>query len=619
MADRVLQGRKGKPNPAGALDALYLLDGDGRLGPIARLDGALPPASLAPGTVRRLRLFHFNDLHHHLTLTGKPGGDVPVLAQIVHRYRQARAAAGDDEIVLLVSGGDDHTGTALDELLGWQADELIVDPAYAAYSAAGVDAATMGNHELDRGAAVLRAGIRASARFPVLSGNLYGSRHLEPGADYHPAVIAVAKGLRIGLLGLITPVDTRTHSAGDPDLSVASPLAVLANLLPSLAAATDFVVIMSHCGYGADSNLDGKAGAARYLAEGDIAIARAAARLSDRPMLVLGGHTHTVLNADGLAPDSIVGGVPIVQAGGMGSHVGEVDATLRVGMPRGRATIDARLHRLATYPGEGRHDAGFEAETIAPLLAQVRTRLDEVVAQCDGGDDVSLETTLRLRYAGECALANFITDAMVSRSAELPGGPAEIAIVNSTAIGAGLMPHAPVTFRHWYGVIPFADCLQFARLSGADLMAVIANNAARIVRPEELAPGQSVDVRGYVSRGFLHFSGGVRYAIRLGHSAVEASVETATAFGKPLAAQQDRQFRVLFTNYLGGGGYGESWNGALIGGGVEGRIPSLDLRPFALGDTGLVFRNEMLAHLRAVGRIGPATGARLDGRLAILP
>ncbi|MCC7049990.1 MAG: bifunctional metallophosphatase/5'-nucleotidase [Alphaproteobacteria bacterium] len=618
MADLVLHGRRGRPNPAGALDALYLLGGDCRPGPIARLAGELPEKALVPGTVRRLRLFHFNDLHHHLTLTGKPGGDVPVLAQIVHRYRRARAAAGDDEIVLLLSGGDDHTGTALDELLGWQADELVVDPAYAAYSAAGVDAATMGNHELDRGAAVLRAGIRASARFPVLSGNLYGSRHLELGTDYHPAVIAVAKGLRIGLLGLITPVDTRAHSAGDPDLSVASPLAVLTNVLPALTSATDFVVIMSHCGYGADSNRDGKAGAARFLAEGDIAIARAAARLSDRPMLVLGGHTHTVLNAEGLVPENIVDGVPIVQAGGMGSHVGEVDATLRVGMTRDRAKIGARLHRLAANAGEIPHDAGFEAGTIAPLLAQVRTRLDEVIAQCEGGDEVLPEATLRKRYAGECALANFITDAMVARSAELPGGPADIAIVNSTAIGTGLAPHAPITFRHWYGVIPFADCLQFARMSGADLLAVIANNAARIVRPDELAPGQGVDVRGYVSRGFLHFSAGVRYAIRLGHGAADASVESVAVLGRPLPAQLDRSFRVLFTNYLGGGGYGECWNGTPIGGGVAGRIPSIDLRPFALADTGLVFRNEMLAHLRSAGRVGPATGARLDGRLTVL-
>jgi hypothetical protein len=166
-------------------------------------------------------------------------------------------------------------------------------------------------------------------------------------------------------------------------------------------------------------------------------------------------------------------------------------------------------------------------------------------------------------------------------------------------------------------VLPFADCLQFAEMSGAELSAVIENNAKRVVRPEELAAGRAVDVRGYVSRGFLHFSAGVRYAIRLGTSAADASAESVTVLGRPLATQPHRRFRVVFTNYLGGGGYGESWNGQPIGGGVPGGIPSIDLRPFATEDTGLVFRNEILAQVRAVRRIGPLTGARLDQRLIV--
>jgi hypothetical protein len=35
-------------------------------------------------------------------------------------------------------------------------------------------------------------------------------------------------------------------------------------------------------------------------------------------------------------------------------------------------------------------------------------------------------------------------------------------------------------------------------------------------------------------------------------------------------------------------------------------------------DLGLVFRNEIVAHIRAAGTIGAATGARLDGRLKVV-
>ncbi len=608
--------QRAKQNPAGALDELYVLTGAPWAAPIGRVAGDGPTIRLAEGERRRLRLFHFNDLHNYLTLPDEKKGDARLFAQIVRRHRAARTAAAQDEIVLLVSGGDDHTGTVLDELLGWQADELAIDPAYAAYSAAGVDIAALGNHELDRGADVLRAGIRANAAFPILSANLHGSRNLDPAVDYVPAAIAVAKGLRIGFLGLITPVDTRTHSHADPDLAVTSPLLVLANLLPALAGLVDMVVVMSHCGYGTDSNRDGKAGAARHLAEGDIALARSAARLTAAPIVIVGAHTHTVLNENGLGPETLVDGVPILQAGGQGSHVGEFELAITIGAPRAQTTMRARVHKLARPPGVADHDQAFEADVIQPLIARVRHRLDEVLATAEG-DDIAPAITLRQRYMGECALANFIADALVARSAEFAQGGVELAIVNSTAIGAGLAPGAKVTFRDWYAVMPFADCLQVAELSGGELLDILDNNAKRVVRPDELENDPRLDLSGYVSRGFLHFSAGLRHAIRLGERAADASAEDPVAFGAPLAGQKDRRFRVAFTNYLGAGAYGESWNGKPIGGGVAGSIRGYDLRRVAKIDTGLVFRNEIVAFIRSLGRIATDTGARLDGRLVL--
>ncbi|MBI3710204.1 MAG: bifunctional metallophosphatase/5'-nucleotidase, partial [Proteobacteria bacterium] len=501
---------RGRPNPAGAFDALYLLAGDAVAAPVAGIDGAEALPRLAPGESRRLRIVHFNDLHNYLTLPNAARGDSHVFAQIVRRHRTARAAAAADEIVLLLSGGDDHTGSVLDELVGWKPEELIVDPAYAAYSAAGVELATLGNHELDRGAAVLQAGIRASAAFPILSANIHGSPALVASRDYFPGAIALAKGLRIGFIGLTTPVDTRTHTSLDLDLAVASPLQVLRNMLPAVAALSDIVVVMSHCGYGTDSNLDGKAGAHRHLAEGDIAVARSAAALTDKPLLVLGGHTHTVLNEAGLGPDTLIDDVPIIQAGGLGSHVGEFRAVVTVGAPRAAMAPQATLHPLkrrdvrapsADSERDADFDAEFEARVIAPLLRQVDGRLKEVVATVAAGEEVSPATTLRQRYLGESALVNFVADGLVARSAEFPQGAVDLAIVNSTAVGDGISPQGPLTFQHWYGVMTFADCLQVGRLSGRQLREILDNNAKRIVRPEELAGAAPPNLKAYVSRG----------------------------------------------------------------------------------------------------------------------
>ncbi|MBP8295776.1 MAG: bifunctional metallophosphatase/5'-nucleotidase [Burkholderiales bacterium] len=617
---------RGTANPAGGLDALYLLTGDAHTGPVTAID--IDPGivlSTFTGT-RRLRLFHFNDLHNYLQ--APEAGRPQLFSRIVHRHRAARGAAAPDEIVLLLSGGDDHTGTPLDELLGWTAEDLLIDPAYAAYSAAGVDAATLGNHDLDRGSAVLAAGIRTSAVFPILSANIHGAAALVAGRDYFPGAIAVARGLRIGLLGLTTAIDTRTATPYDPHLQVAGPLATLRHVLPALAALTDVVIVMSHCGYGLDDRAAAAAAACDFLAEGDVAIARLAATLTERPVLVLGGHSHTVLNAQGFGPATLIDGVPIIQAGGQGSHVGEFVATFAPASTRQDWTANATLHPLRGSPrGAGvdsgatappPFDAGFEADVIAPLVARMQARMDEKLAINDGGAEVSQATTLRQRYAGECVLANFVSDALVARSRDFPQGPADLAIVNATAIAAGLPEGSDITFKDMYRMLPFADCLQLCRMRGSDLLAILRSNAARILRPEELAGPGAVDAGGYVSRGFVHFSRSLRYTIRLQGSAAQAAIADATLDGVPLEQLLDRTLTVVFTNYLGAGGYREAWNGNPIGAGVPGNLASFDLRGLPRHDTGLVFRNEIITHAKAVGCIGRTTGAVLDGRLRIV-
>jgi 5'-nucleotidase/UDP-sugar diphosphatase len=165
--------------------------------------------------------------------------------------------------------------------------------------------------------------------------------------------------------------------------------------------------------------------------------------------------------------------------------------------------------------------------------------------------------------------------------------------------------------------MPFADCLQVCRMRGWELLAMLRSNAARILRPEELAGTAAVNPGGYVSRGFVHFSQALRYTIRLNECAAHAEIENPTFNGVALEQLLDQTFSVVFTNYLGAGGYREAWNGSPIGAGVPGRIAGLDLRTIPKHDTGLVFRNEVTAYARSVGRIGVATGAQLDGRLTV--
>lgn len=371
-----------KPNPHGAFDALWGVAGHlpgqgGTIGGAAakRLAAMTPPAS------RRLRLFHFNDMHNYLVHGDEDAGATHAMSQIVRRVRAARAKAKPDDAILFLSSGDDRTGTGLDKLLGnIEGDGFVTDPAYVAYSAAGVDAGAIGNHEFDHGARTLQRGIRGAARFPLLSANIHGGRVLEPARDYFPAAIGIVNGLRVALLGLSPVVMKHYRKAGDPDLAVASPVTTAKALLPALAPLADVIVILSHCGYGEDYGPARKSDGWRFfIQEGDILVARALAGLTAKPVVILGGHTHTVLNPTGFESEHLVGGIPILQAGAHGKYLGEATLTLAAGA---ETRFSARLHATRPHaPPDGDAaraerpqdlDAGFEAAVIDPLQAQAR-------------------------------------------------------------------------------------------------------------------------------------------------------------------------------------------------------------------------------------------------------
>lgn len=128
------------PNPAGSAERVFLLKGDPLAGPVTTIvaeDGApVPERRLGEGERHVLRLMHFNDMHNHMTDMHPKRGDTHRMAQMVKRVKEARAAAAKNETVLLVSGGDDHTGSIFDELLGWSEEEYVVDAGYRAASAA---------------------------------------------------------------------------------------------------------------------------------------------------------------------------------------------------------------------------------------------------------------------------------------------------------------------------------------------------------------------------------------------------------------------------------------------------------------------------------------------------
>ncbi|EIJ42811.1 5'-nucleotidase/2',3'-cyclic phosphodiesterase-like hydrolase [Beggiatoa alba B18LD] len=630
--------KQANPNPRGGFKTLYLLAGDFVQADLpicvqTTKDITFPVCTLQPDRIYTLRIFHLNDLHHELRSTHPELGDTHRFSQMVKYVNQARAVSAQQGDVLFISVGDDHIGNPFDELLGTDAHNFQLSAAYYAYSAAGLDAGVIGNHELDRGSALLAKAIIQNANFPLLSANLYGSCYLGA-AHYSPALIGVtANGLRVGMVGLTTVIATRLGTKDDPDFKAEDVLSILRRVLPVLAPQVDIVLLLSHVGYNGVVN-----GTVRHaLACGDVDVARVVAELAiEKPILLIGGHTHTQLNTAGL--ETYHYQIPVAQAGGYGSHLGEILIQVSPSLTsrKPKVTIEACLHPIklrdetarlqagydpTQYEQESDIDSDFETTIMSPLYKKLQYKLGEVIGYAGDLADLQTAQIIQTRYRGQLAIANFMNDAIVARSFQFPrradgSQQVDFAVFNASGICQGVKPAHPITYNDWYKVMPFADLIVVVTMTGQEVQQLLMSNAQRLVRPEQVV--SQAELAGYaVSYGFLHFSRQVRYQIVLGATTAQASAQQIYIHGQPIESVLTQKFRVAFGDFVAlRGAGGENWKGQTR---QDGR-PALgfDVTALAKEETGLVYHDEIIKFIREYGVVDSLSGVITDERLSIV-
>ncbi len=566
------------PNPNGAVGCrLSLFAGDATL-PIRTIQAdvglALPPKSTAPAS--RLRVYHFNDLHGHLSRF-REGVEEPVLSRLAWQIRLARQQSQlQSAAVLVVSAGDDSCGSIFDEYLAGDAH-----PGYRLYTQMGVDAAGLGNHDLDRGLSDLEAAVWRDARFPLLAANLRGCTDLRRGC--HPAALLTLEGLRIGLIGLVTRAETRL----DPAIGqIVHPIPVAQNLVAALRPLCDVLILITHLGYSLANNTVPMADA------GDVELARSLP--GGGVDLIVGGHSHTPLNRDGLEAQNIVNGIPIVQAGANGEFLGQVDLSL---CDQGTRVTAARLIPVAGLPCEQE----FEDRHVQPFVAQARALLSQPLGRVADDPDLGAQVVQRDFARRELALANFVSDALVERLTAR-GLAVDLALIDASALHAGLPVGGALRYGDWFAVMPYADTIRLYRLTSRQLGELLADNALRLDRPGE----------PQTERGFLQFSRSVRYTIEPGASRLAARLSRATVCATPLEALAEKSFTVAtscFTRALAAP-WEAAWN-------RDSAIPLFDLCQLPFTETNLPLRSEVVDYIRARRGVTSQGGARCDGRLAI--
>jgi 5'-nucleotidase len=251
----------------------------------------------------KLTILHTNDVHSRIepfpTDDEKyPGrGGVAARASLIKKIRQ------QERNVLLFDAGDMFQGTPYFNFYGGELELKLM-------SLLGYDAGTMGNHDFDNGIEGFYKQL-PHANFPFLTSNYDFSDTLLNGKT-SSFKIFVKDGLKVGVFGLgidLVGLVNKQQYGNTLYLDPVKKAKEMEHYL-KLEEKCDFIICLSHLGY-------------KYSNDkiSDVVIAKNTQYLD----LVIGGHTHTFLNA----PDEVrnIDGkqVLINQVGHAGLNLGRLD------------------------------------------------------------------------------------------------------------------------------------------------------------------------------------------------------------------------------------------------------------------------------------------------------
>ncbi len=301
----------------------------------------------------RLKILHFNDLHAQLSRFDLTN-NLPVFSRMVSYIQKTRLEFKDDPLagVLVFSAGDDCIGSPYDLLLRNDHGDYQQHASYHLFAKAGINAVVPGNHDFDLGLKFLTKAIQTEGNFPVLAANLKINKISK--AAFTPAAIFCIKGIRVGVIGITTPVGSYIQK--ELDYEIVDPVPLVKALLPIVREKSDLVIILSHLG----NNLLSTTATTAIV--GDVELAK------ELPFgsvdLIIGGHTHDVLNQEHLEQENIVNGIPITQAGSHGQYMGEVEFILS-----DKPMINqVFLTPIAQLPV----DQDFEDQYVQPLIQNLQ-------------------------------------------------------------------------------------------------------------------------------------------------------------------------------------------------------------------------------------------------------
>jgi 2',3'-cyclic-nucleotide 2'-phosphodiesterase (5'-nucleotidase family) len=404
-----------------------------------------------------LTILHTSDLHGrvhpHDALADKDLGEG--LARVATAVKAVRA---EGHPVLLLDSGDTIQGAPTQALVFAGRIGEGSDPIVRAMDLVGYDAMAVGNHEFDFGLARLEKS-RKQARFPWLCANV---TRPDGSPAFAPYAVLEAGGVRVGVLGLVTPhVPNWESPALIEGLQFGDAVAAARRYVPVLRGKErcDVVVVLTHQGFERDP--------ATGEARGGAGENQAYALATEVPGVdfVLAGHAHAVV-----APRR-VGTAWVSEPGRWGNTLTRFDLTLE--RVSGRWSVTAvrgrNLHMKSVAP-----DPAIVAAVEPEQQAAMRL-LGEAVAE--------LETAVSARGARfhDTALLDWL------HAVQRREGKAQLSFCSLLPGELPDWPAGPLTERQMWAFYPYENGLVTIEASGRQIRAALERAADCIPRAAELA------------------------------------------------------------------------------------------------------------------------------------
>ena len=529
--------------------------------------GAAPPKTPRPGPPPvAVQLLALNDFHGNLEPpsgssgrvqtgplvgTTAPTVDAGGVEYLASELRELAATQKKQNTITVAAG--DLVGAS--PLLSAAFHD---EPTVEALGLAGLDYASVGNHEFDEGADELlrlqRGGCHpvdgcadgtpfAGADYQYLSANAFVSRTGRPLLP--PYAVKKVQGVKIGFIGMtLEGTKEIVSQQGVAGLDFADEVATANRYAGELQAqGVQSIVVLLHQGgqqTGPDAwDVNGCSGLTGPIVD----IAKGMSPAID---VVVSGHTHQAYNCE-------IGGKLVTSASSFGRLVTDIDLT-----------VDRRTGDVLTARAENVIvERGVKDPAQTALIARYREALGPIATQVVGTTAQPLtraQETLYPGALGESTLGDVIADAQLAATRD---DGAVAAFMNPGGVRADL-DQGPVTYEEAFTVQPFANNLVTLDLTGAQVQCLLE---------QQFQVGRT-----------LYVSDTVRYAVSTSGTTAPAGadpcsgtrvVDSSVRFGgQPL--QPGGTYRVTVNNFLAGGGDGFS----VLTGGTGAVTGAIDLDAF---------------------------------------